>query len=341
MVYKGTTFRGSKSGQVVTSTFSRDTIDPDEVVVEITHSGLCGTDLHYLRQDMVLGHEGVGVAVEVGSACRRVKVGDRVGWGYPNYTCMECDHCTSGNDQWCQKAHMFGETNLDQGSFGTLAIRKEQWLFVIPDGLKSEHAGPLMCGGATVFTPLIDYVKPVDRVGIVGIGGLGHLAITFAAKMGCDVVVFSGTESKREEAMQLGATEFYATKGVEDYSTLGLKKPLNHLLLTTSVVPERLDVFYPILDQRAKIFPLTVDFGNLQTAYGPTIFRGMQIIGSKIAGRYAQTKMLEFAARNKVTPIIEVFPMTEEGANEAVQRLQAGKVRYRAVLERKPEASSL
>ena len=143
-------------------------------------------------------------------------------------------------------------------------------------------------GGATVFAPLIEHVSPVDRIGIVGIGGLGHLAITFAAKMGCDVVVFSGTESKREEAMKLGATEFYATKGVEDYSTLGLKKPLNHLLLTTSVAPERMEVYYPILDQRAKIFPLTVDFGTLQTAYGPTIFRGMQIIGSKLASRYVQ-----------------------------------------------------
>ncbi|KAL0072639.1 hypothetical protein AAF712_000402 [Marasmius tenuissimus] len=227
---------------------------------------------------------------------------------------------------------MYGEADFDQGSFATLSVRKEQWVFVVPEGIKSEYAAPLMCGGATVFTPLIEHAKPVDRVGIVGIGGLGHLAIQFAAKMGCTVVVFSGTDSKRDEAMKLGAHEFYATKGVEDYSTLGLKKPLNHLLLTTSVAPDRLDVYYSILDQRAKIFPLTVADGTIATAYSPTLLRGINIIGSILASRHVHTKMLDFAARNKVFPIVEVFPMTEEGVNTAIKKLQDGKVRYRAVL---------
>ncbi|EEB99939.1 hypothetical protein MPER_00249, partial [Moniliophthora perniciosa FA553] len=115
---------------------------------------------------------------------------------------------------------MFSFSDLDQGSFSNLSIRKEEWLFVIPDGLSSEHAAPLMCAGATVFTPIIDHVKPIDRIGIVGIGGLGHLAIQFAAKMGCDVVVFSSSESKRKEALALGASEFYATKGVANLADL-------------------------------------------------------------------------------------------------------------------------
>ncbi|KAL0575563.1 hypothetical protein V5O48_006407 [Marasmius crinis-equi] len=313
MVYTGTTFRGSESGQVVTSTFTREKLELDEVVIEITHSGVCGTDLHGLNKDMVLGHEGVGIAVEVGSACMRVK-------------------CVSGNDIWCPNLRTFIAADFDQGSFGTIAIRKEQWLFVVPEGLKSEHAAPLMCGGATVFSPLIEYVKPIDRVGIVGVGGLGHLAIQFAAKMGCDVVVLSGTDAKREEAMKLGATEFYATKGVVDYSTLGIKKPLNHLFLTTSVAPEQLDAYYPILDEMAKIMPLTVAAGTIKAAYNPTIFRGMQIIGSKCCNRYVQGKMLEFAARNEVFPVIEVFEMSEAGANEAVKKLQEGNMRYRGVL---------
>ncbi|KAK1231790.1 hypothetical protein PQX77_005082 [Marasmius sp. AFHP31] len=329
---EGTTFRGSESGRVVKSSFRREKLEPDEVVIEITHSGLCGTDIHYLEQDMVLGHEGVGIAVEVGAGCTRVKKGDRVGWGYPQSTCMQCDQCTSGHDQWCKEARMYGEADFDQGSFGTLAIRKEQWVFQIPDTMNSEHAAPLMCGGATVFTPLIEHVRPIDRVGVVGIGGLGHLAIQFAAKMGCDVVVFSGTDSKRDEAMKLGANEFYATKGVEDYSTLGLKKPLNHLLITSSVAPERLDTYYSILDQRAKIFPLTVTSGNITTAQQPTTLTGVQVVGSKIASRYMQSKILDFAARNEVFPILELFPLNEEGANEAIKKLQEGNVRYRAVL---------
>ncbi|KAL0574698.1 hypothetical protein V5O48_007256 [Marasmius crinis-equi] len=334
MVYQGTTFRGHESGKVIQSTFTREKLQPDEVVIEITHSGLCGTDIHFLKKDMVLGHEGVGVAVEVGSACKRVKKGDRVGWGYPNTTCRNCDQCNTGNDQYCKDATLFGVTDLDQGSFGTLAIRNEQWLFVIPDGLKSEHAAPLMCGGATVFTPLIEFVKPTDRVGIVGIGGLGHLAINFASKMGCDVVVLSGTDSKRKEAMDLGANEFYATKGVEDYSKLGLKKPLNHLLITASVAPEQLSDYYPILAQGAKIFPLTVTSGNLSAVQQSTIQKGLQIIGSVLASRHWHTKMLDFAARNKVTPIVEIFPLTVEGANDAIKKLEDGKMRYRGVLAR-------
>ncbi|KAI3618863.1 nadp-dependent alcohol dehydrogenase [Moniliophthora roreri] len=331
MVYQGTTFKGSVSGRVVKSSFTKDGLKPDEVVIKVTHSGLCGTDLHFLKEDMVLGHEGIGEVVEVGPACTKVKVGDRVGWGYPHSSCAQCDQCLSGNDQWCRYAKIFGEADLDQGSFSNLAIWKEQWLFVIPSGLKSEHAAPLMCGGATVFQPLIEHVKPIDRVGIVGIGGLGHLAIIFAAKMGCDVVVFSSTETKREEAMQLGASEFYATKGVTDYSDLGLKKLLNHLLITTSVSSE-LGLYRPLLDIQAKIFPLTVADGDLVAPYAPTIFYGFQIIGSKLASRYYHTKMLEFAARNKVYPIIELFAMNEEGANAAVKKLQEGTMRYRGVL---------
>ncbi|KAK7045555.1 hypothetical protein VNI00_007387 [Paramarasmius palmivorus] len=331
MVYQGTTFKGSASGRVIKSSFTKDSLKPDEVVIKVTHSGLCGTDLHFLKKDMVLGHEGVGEVIEVGPECTKVKVGDRVGWGYPHSTCAKCDQCLSGNDQWCKDAKMFGEADLDQGSFSNLAIWKEQWLFVIPDGLKSEHAAPLMCGGATVFQPILEHIKPIDRVGVVGIGGLGHLAILFASKMGCDVVVFSSTESKREEAMRLGASEFYATKGVTDYKALGMQKKLNHLLIATSVSSE-LGLYEPLLDVQAKIFPLTVAFGDLVMPYGPTLLKGFQTIGSKLASRYLHTKMLDFAARNKVVPIIELFPMSEEGANAAVKKLQDGSMRYRGVL---------
>uniref|UniRef100_A0A0W0GB83 Enoyl reductase (ER) domain-containing protein n=1 Tax=Moniliophthora roreri TaxID=221103 RepID=A0A0W0GB83_MONRR len=287
MVYQGITYRGSPSGKIVESSFARESLEADEVVITVTHSGVCGSELHLLRMGIVLGHEGIGIVQEIGSACKRVKVGDRVGWGFNHTGCGYCDYCLSGpsEDQYCKNAKMFTLDSTDQGSFSTLSVRKEEWLFVIPDGLSSEYAAPLMCAGATVFTPLIDYVKPIDRIGIVGIGGLGHLAIQFAAKMGCDVVVFSSSESKREEALALGASEFYATKGVTNLADLGMKKPVKYLLLANSG-STNLGIYYPLLDEHAKILLTTYATGDLVTSHPEMTFRGLSIIGTKIGSRY-------------------------------------------------------
>ena len=130
---------------------------------------------------------------------------------------------------------MYGMADLDQGSFASAAVWKENFLFRIPAEMSDEDAAPMMCGGATVFNALRMYdTQPTDRVGVIGMGGLGHLAIQFAAKMGCEVVVFSGTDSKKQEGLQLGAKEFYATKGAKE---LKIGKPLDRLLVTTSVKP--------------------------------------------------------------------------------------------------------
>ncbi|KAF5391202.1 hypothetical protein D9757_003165 [Collybiopsis confluens] len=328
---EGTTFHGSKEGKVVESSFKRQKLEPDEVFVQVTHSGLCGTDLHYANQDMALGHEAVGVVKAVGKACKLFKEGDRVGWGYEHMACGLCDNCLSGHDRFCKDAKMYGNADFDQGSFSNIGVWKERWLFHIPDGLKSEHAAPLMCGGATVFSPLIEYCKPIDRVGIVGVGGLGHLAIQFAAKMGCDVVVFSGTDSKKKEALELGAREFYATKGVDNFSDLGVSKPVNRLIITTSTLVD-VGQYFPILAQEATVIPLTVSEEKMTAPHQEMILRGIKIIGSVLATRYLQNKMLEFADRNNIQPMVEKFPMTEQGINDAIQRLKDGKMRYRGVV---------
>jgi len=142
-------------------------------------------------------------------------------------------------------------------------------------------------GGGTVWVPLVEYCKSYERIGVVGIGGLGHLAIQFAAKMGCDVVVFSSTEDKKEEAMKLGASEFYATRGVTDYSTLGVTKLVDRLLITSSAKFD-LGLFYPVLARNATILPLSVDTGELTAPYLPTVIYGQKIIGSCICSRFPQ-----------------------------------------------------
>jgi D-arabinose 1-dehydrogenase-like Zn-dependent alcohol dehydrogenase len=324
-----TVYKGSKDGKILKSTtYKADELAPNEVLVKITHSGVCGTDEHYRNRDIVLGHEGVGVVQKIGKDVKAFKVGDRAGWGYEHDSCGRCEQCLTGQETFCRDRHMYGTSEIDQGSFATHAVWKESFLFQIPDALESVDAAPLMCGGATVFNTLHGYgVKPTHRVGIVGVGGLGHLAIQFAAKMGCEVVVFSGTNSKKEEAMGLGATEFVAMKGVEELTI----KPVNHLLVTTSAQPDW-SLYLSAMASGGTIFPLGVSSGNLSIPYMPIIAKGLCIQGVLIAARNMHNKMLQFAAFHKIRPIIQTFPMSVEGIEEAMEKLKKGQVRYRAVL---------
>ncbi|KAJ3788925.1 chaperonin 10-like protein [Lentinula aff. detonsa] len=329
-IAQGTTFRGSSNGRIVKSFFQRS-LGPDEVAVQVTHSGVCGTDLHYMLQDMVLGHEAVGIVSAVGSACTLFKPGDRVGWGYEHYSCGFCTPCLTNEECHCLNAGFYGASDFDQGSFSNIGVWKQKWLFHIPEGIKSEDAAPLMCGGASCFSPLIEHCRPIDRVGIVGMGGLGHLAIQFAAKMGCEVVVFSGSESKRTDALALGASAFYNIQDVSDFSTLGITKPIDRLIVAAASLMD-VSQFYPVLARKAIIIPLTATKETLAVPYYDTLFTGVKIIPSMLATRFTQTKMLEFADRHHIRPIIEKFPMTEAGIGAAIEKLKNGQIRYRAVL---------
>ena len=224
---------------------------------------------------------------------------------------------------------MYGSADLDQGSFSHYAIWKADYIFAIPDGMAREYAAPLMCGGATVFNALQSHgTKSTDRVGVIGIGGLGHLAIQFAAKMGCEVVVFSSTDNKKEEAMRLGATEFVTTKGAKE---LQVSRPIDQLLVTSSVQPDW-NQFLPIMAPGATIFPLTVSMDDLKIPYMPILAGELKIQGSLVAARQVQREMLAFAAHHQIKPIIEQFPMTQEGITECLEKLGSGKMRYRGVV---------
>lgn len=258
----------------------------------------------------------------------RFKKGDSVGWGYIHGTCNKCKQCITGHETLCPDRALYGLADLDQGSFASHGIWNEDYIYRIPDSIPREFAAPLMCGGATVFNALQAFgTRPSDRVGVIGVGGLGHLAIQFAAKMGCEVVVFSSTDNKREEAMGLGATEFIATKGVKELQT----RPIDRLLVTASFQPDW-SQYIPILAPRASIYPLSVDSGDLIFPYMAIIRKELTIQGSLVAARQVHREMLEFAARHQIRPIIEQFPMTVEGINEAMERLGSGKMRYRGVL---------
>jgi len=169
-----------------------------------------------------------------------------------------------------------------------------------------------------------------ERVGILGVGGLGHLAIQFAAKMGCEVVVFSGSDSKKEEALKLGATEFYATKGLKELK-LEAGRGIDRLLITSSVQVDW-SIYLPVLNPRATVYPLSVSEDNLSVPYMPLLVNGLRVQGSVVGSRQTHRDMIEFAAAQGIKPITMTFPMTKDGIEEAFQTLNDGKMRYRGVL---------
>ncbi|KAJ6008574.1 hypothetical protein N7499_001375 [Penicillium canescens] len=328
MPIKFTVYKGSKEGIQQAETERQD-LKSDDVLVRITHSGVCGTDVHYQGADMALGHEGTGVVEATGPDAHLLKKGDRVGWGYEHDCCGHCKQCLTGWETLCRERKMYGDANLDQGSFGTHAVWREAFLFKVPDNMSNEDAAPLMCGGSTVFNALhVAQVRPTARVGIVGVGGLGHLAIQFAAKMGCQVVVFSGTDSKKEEAIKLGAVEFYATKGVKD---LKISAPIDNLIVTTSSQPDW-QLYLNVMAPNGIISPLSVDANDLKIPYMPLLANGLRVQGGIVSSRQVHRDMLAFAAFHGIKPIKMTFPLTRDGVKQSLQTLEEGKMRYRGVL---------
>ncbi|KAG9243353.1 chaperonin 10-like protein [Calycina marina] len=323
-----TVYKGTKEGKIVSAQTTRE-VGANEVLVKITHSGLCGTDLHYKTAGIALGHEGAGIVAELGAAVTSFQKGDSVGWGYQHNSCLACKKCLTGHETLCAKRAMYGYADFDQASMGTYAVWSANFLFAIPASIDRKFAAPLMCGGATVFSALQSSgCKPTDRVGVIGVGGLGHLAIQFAAKMGCEIVVFSGTESKKDEAMRLGASEFYAVKGKE---TLDIGRGIDHLLVTTSAQPDW-KLYLSVLNSAAVIYPLSVASDDFVMPYMPIIEKELRIQGSLVAARQVHRDMLTFAAHHKIQPMIEEFEMSEEGIEQAIAKLESGGMRYRGVL---------
>lgn len=234
----GTEYTGyrSENGAVVAYKTSIPELGPHDVVVRITHSGVCASDSVYLAlgAPVALGHEGVGVVEAVGSLVKHFKIGDRAGGGFHRDSCGNCRYCLSGRDIYCYDRVILGEGDFDNGTFGKYYIGKESFLHKIPDNILSEHAAPLQCAGVTVYSALRDTVSAGMRVGIYGIGGLGHLAIQYAAKLGAEVVVYSTSANKEKEARDFGATEFHLVSNMFDT----IKAPVEVLVITGSYYPD-------------------------------------------------------------------------------------------------------
>ena len=230
-----TVFKGSRRGSIVEAVNRSRPLQEKEVRVKITSAGLCSFDTHFQGVDIVLGHEGVGVVQETGPHVTHLEVGHRVGWGYHHSSCNRCDYCLRGNSVSCPERELYGFHDQEQGAFATSAVWSESTLIPLPAVIEDKHAAPLMCAGATVFSALKSLAKtisPGSTIGVLGLGGLGHLAVKFASKMGFRVVVISTSAKKRVYAQVFGAHQFYDLEtalDVDRQSPLALEA----LLVTT------------------------------------------------------------------------------------------------------------
>jgi D-arabinose 1-dehydrogenase-like Zn-dependent alcohol dehydrogenase len=236
LVGKEITVYRSDDGVVSTATVKLPELKPHDILVRLTHSGVCHTDSTYCegKSPAALGHEGVGIVEEIGSLVTQVKKGDRVGGGFHRGSCGHCKYCLSGKDILCYDRVIFGDADLDNGTFSQYYIAKESYLHPIPEDMPSEIAAPLQCAGATVYSALKATVTPEKRVGIIGIGGLGHLAIQYAAKMGAHTVVYSTSADKEAEARSFGAKEFYLVSEMYEKQ----EKPIDVFVIAGTRYPD-------------------------------------------------------------------------------------------------------
>jgi uncharacterized zinc-type alcohol dehydrogenase-like protein len=305
----------------------------EEVEVKVEHCGLCHSDISIRNNDWgfsqfpaVLGHEAVGQVVEVGRAAKGLKVGQRVGIGWTAASCMHCRQCMSGNHHLCRQSTFTIVGH--KGAFASRVRAHWAWTIPLPEQVAVAEAGPLLCGGMTVFHPLAMYAKPTSRVGIVGIGGLGHMAVKFAAGFGCDVTAFTSGESKFDEARQFGAHHAVSTRNSDAIKKLA---GTFDLLIATVNVPLDWDSLIQSLAPNGRLHFVGFVLEPIPVSVVSLIMAQRSLSGSPIGSPAGIATMLDFAARHNITPQTEHYPMSK--INEAFETLEAGKARYRIVLD--------
>ena len=310
-------------------------VGASDVLVKISHCGICHTDLHFVDNEFgmttypfVPGHEIVGVVAAKGAAVRDLKEGQRVGIGFSRGSCGHCEWCSRGDENMCPDAMQY-MTFVPYGGFSTAIVADSRLTFALPDVIDSEHAGPLMCGGVTVYSPFRTRgIRPTMKVGVVGVGGLGHMALQFARAWGCEVTAFSSTPAKEKEARMLGAHHFVSSA---DEAALDKAAGTLDFIISTSPRAMPWKKLMNALRKRGTLCLVGLTMGDVAVDFLPMLLNETSLTASDIGGRATMIEMLEFAARNKIHPIVEVAPLSQ--VNQAIARLKEGAVRYRVVLK--------
>ena len=304
-----------------------------EVEIGITHCGICHSDLHLISNDwgmsqypFIPGHEITGSVTAVGSQVRSLKTGQRVGLGWQSNSCGVCEWCTQGLENLCPSSE--ATCVHRHGGYASRVRANARFVVPIPDALPSEQAAPLLCGGITVYNPMRDNgINPTSRVGVVGIGGLGHLAIQFARVFGAEVTAFSTSATKEEEARALGAHHFVNTRESKAMKEVA---GTHDFILTTANADQDWGVYIQSLRPTGTLCFVGVPPSPVSVQAFPLIAGIRSITGSPIGSPHRIREMLDVAARHNVKATTESFPMAK--ANEAIEKVKKNKVRYRAVL---------
>ncbi|MEC1664195.1 NAD(P)-dependent alcohol dehydrogenase [Bacillus halotolerans] len=324
------------------TTIERRELQPHDILIDIKFSGICHSDIHSAFDEwgggifpMVPGHEIAGVVEAVGAKVTKFAVGDRVGVGCFVDSCGECEYCLSGEEQFCTKGVVQTYNSLDYdgnptyGGYSQKIVVTDRFVVRIPDSLEMDVASPLLCAGITTYSPLKHWnVGPGKKVAIVGVGGLGHLAIQFAHALGAEVTVLSRSMNKKEEALELGADHYYASSNQATFTELAGR--FDVILNTVSAN----------LDVDAYLSMLRID-GTLVNVGAPakpdkysvfSLIMGRRSLAGSLVGGIPETQeMLDFAAQHGIAPKIEVIRADQ--VDEAYERVLRSDVRYRFVID--------
>ncbi|MFF5289403.1 NAD(P)-dependent alcohol dehydrogenase [Paractinoplanes globisporus] len=332
----------SATEPLVRATIERRDLGPRDVLIEIRYAGICHSDIHTVRGEwgvqsypLTVGHEIVGRVAEVGAEVSRHAVGDRVGVGCMVNSCRDCENCKAGHEQYCTNGNTGTYASVDrdgtitQGGYSTHIVVDEDFVLRVPETIPYEKAAPLLCAGITTYSPLVNWnAGPGRKVAVVGMGGLGHMAVKIAAAMGAEVTVLSQTLGKKDDGLAFGGGDYYATS---DAATFEALKNTFDLIVNTVSAPIDMAAYLGLLRLDGTLVsvgappePLTVPvfalFGNRRSFAGSGI------------GSIAETQeMLDFCAERGIAPEVEVIGADE--VNDAYERVLRSDVRYRFVID--------
>lgn len=321
----------------------RRALRPNDVAMEILYCGVCHSDLHTARNDwgwsyypIVPGHEIVGRVIDVGPEVSRYKVGDHVAVGCMVDSCQVCDQCHKGEEQLCREGNTGTYSGTDRvtgehthGGYSKHLVVRQEFCLRVPEGLDLAKTAPLLCAGITTYSPLRTWnVGPGSRVGVIGLGGLGHMAVKLAVGLGADVTVLSRTHDKEKDALELGADRLLVSS---DAAAMATAANSFDLIIDTVPVKHELEPYLPLLDVDGTlcIVGQVGPMNEMNTV--PLLLGRRRVAGSPIGGIRETQEMLDFCAKKNIHPECVMIRMDQ--INEAYERMERADVRYRFVID--------
>ncbi|WP_163528568.1 NAD(P)-dependent alcohol dehydrogenase [Halobacillus ihumii] len=321
---------------------TRRDLDSHDVLIEIKYAGICHSDIHTAHGEwgdvnypLVPGHEIAGIVTDVGTEVTKYKIGDRVGVGCMVDSCGQCKNCRKGEEQYCLKGNVPTYAGVDkygeptQGGYSTHIVVTEDFVLRIPESIELDAAAPLLCAGITTYSPLNHWeAGPGKKVAVVGMGGLGHMAVKIAHAMDAEVTVLSRTLNKKDDGLQFGANDYYSTRDPETFDKLS---GTFDLIINTVSAKIDLDAYLSLLNLGGSLVNVGAPAEPLEVNVFSLIGHRRSFAGSMIGGIRETQEMLNFCAEHSITPKIEVISADE--IDEAYERVIASDVKYRFVID--------